>query len=122
MNTITTPTVRIGLPALPTPVELEQTDPDELRDMVATDLALSNYFAARATVVTTFLGRARTGVPAPPVSAALDVREVMQRTGMSRGWLYRQARAGKLPFAQRHGRAVRFDAAGLNRWLARRPR
>jgi excisionase family DNA binding protein len=39
---------------------------------------------------------------------------------MSRDWLYREARAGRLPFARRLGRRVVFDEAGLDRWLARR--
>lgn len=51
---------------------------------------------------------------------ALDVESVMARTGMSKGYLYREARKGRLPFARRIGRRVTFDAAGLDRWLARR--
>jgi excisionase family DNA binding protein len=56
--------------------------------------------------------------PAP--SVALTVDEVMQRTGMSKPWLYREARAGRLPFARRLGRRLVFDEAGLTRWLERR--
>jgi predicted DNA-binding transcriptional regulator AlpA len=56
-------------------------------------------------------------------SRALDVEDVMARTGMSKAWLYREARAGRLPFARRIGRRLVFDADGLERWLAsRRPR
>jgi excisionase family DNA binding protein len=58
--------------------------------------------------------------PAP--TRALDVEAVAERTGMSRGWLYREARAGRLPFARRLGRRLMFDAGQLERWLARRPR
>jgi predicted DNA-binding transcriptional regulator AlpA len=53
-------------------------------------------------------------------SRGLDITAVVARTGMSREWLYRQARAGQLPFARHHGRRVVFDEAGLTRWLARR--
>jgi predicted DNA-binding transcriptional regulator AlpA len=54
---------------------------------------------------------------------ALDVEDVMARTGMSKPWLYREARAGHLPFVRRIGRRLVFDQAGLERWLAgRRPR
>ena len=53
-------------------------------------------------------------------SRALDVEAVMERTGMSRGWLYREARAGHLPFARRLGRRLVFDESGLTRWLERR--
>jgi predicted DNA-binding transcriptional regulator AlpA len=63
---------------------------------------------------------AQTGSDAPPVSDALDVDAVAARTGMSTQWLYRQARAGRLPFARRLGRRLVFDEAGLRRWLDRR--
>jgi predicted DNA-binding transcriptional regulator AlpA len=58
--------------------------------------------------------------PAPRPSTALDVQDVMRATGMSRAWLYREARTGRLPFARRIGRRLVFDAAGLEKWLARR--
>jgi excisionase family DNA binding protein len=52
---------------------------------------------------------------------ALTVEDVARRTGMSVAWLYREFRAGRLPFARRHGRRVKFDPVGLQRWLDRRP-
>jgi predicted DNA-binding transcriptional regulator AlpA len=59
----------------------------------------------------------------PDSSRALDVGAVIARTGMSKQWLYRAARAKQLPFARRIGRRLVFDEAGLERWLAgRRPR
>jgi predicted DNA-binding transcriptional regulator AlpA len=54
------------------------------------------------------------------MSAALGVDAVAARTGMSTQWLYRQARAGRLPFARRIGRRLVFDEAGLRRWLEQR--
>jgi predicted DNA-binding transcriptional regulator AlpA len=57
--------------------------------------------------------------PAAP-STALDIDEVYRRTDMSKPWLYREARAGRLPFARRLGRRIVFDEAGLTRWLERR--
>lgn len=61
-------------------------------------------------------------VSAPPTTPtrAVPLPEVVARIGMSRDWIYRQARAGRLPFARRHGRRVTFDEAGLTRWLERR--
>jgi len=50
---------------------------------------------------------------------ALTVQDVARRTGMSVAWLYRQARARRLPFARRHGRRIKFDPIGLQRWLDR---
>jgi excisionase family DNA binding protein len=66
-------------------------------------------------------GTTPTASPAtPPPSHALDVEAVAARTGMSKDWLYREARAGHLPFARHIGRRVVFDEAGLVRWLERR--
>jgi excisionase family DNA binding protein len=53
-------------------------------------------------------------------SKALTIEEVMERTGMSRSWLYINARERKLPFAKKLGRRICFDSAALERWLARR--
>ena len=67
--------------------------------------------------------RMATASAEPPETLAtrmLAVTETAARTGMSRGWLYREARAGRLPFARRIGRRSVFDEAGLNRWLTRR--
>jgi predicted DNA-binding transcriptional regulator AlpA len=58
--------------------------------------------------------------PVPGCSRALDVQAVVERTGMSKDWLYREARAGRLPFARRLGRRVVFDEAGCKCWLERR--
>lgn len=61
------------------------------------------------------------GMPSPPdPSGALDVDAAAARMGMSPDWVYREARAGRLPFARHHGRRVVFDEAGLARYLARR--
>jgi excisionase family DNA binding protein len=61
-------------------------------------------------------------VPAAPAAPtrAVPLREVVARVGMSRDWIYRQARAGRLPFARRHGRRVVFDESAMVRWLKRR--
>jgi excisionase family DNA binding protein len=96
---------------------LDGLSPDRLADFVGVleGLKLRAFTLAAA-------NHGSTHAPAPDATVALDIEAVMARTGMSKGWLYREARAGRLPFAKRHGRAVRFDAAGLDRWLARRPR
>jgi predicted DNA-binding transcriptional regulator AlpA len=70
--------------------------------------------------VVAFREAIRPPVPTPVPSNGLAVTAVMQRTGMSKDWLYREARAGRLPFARRLGRRVVFDEAGLTRWLERR--
>jgi excisionase family DNA binding protein len=49
----------------------------------------------------------------------LDVQEAAARLGMSTDWLYRHAR--QLPFTRRVGRrALKFDSASLDRWVAQR--
>jgi predicted DNA-binding transcriptional regulator AlpA len=70
--------------------------------------------------VVAFQEAIRPPAPRPAPSNGLAVAAVMQRTGMSKDWLYREARAGRLPFARRLGRRVVFDEAGLARWLERR--
>ena len=50
----------------------------------------------------------------------LEPDQVVKRTGMSKGWIYREARAGRLPFARKLGRRFTFDEAGLSKWLERR--
>ena len=55
--------------------------------------------------------------PEPSVGL-LDTNAAAQRLGMSKVWLYRNAT--RLPFARKVGRSLRFDAAGIDRWLARR--
>lgn len=69
---------------------------------------------------TLWTGATAAPVAQPAPSTALDIAEVAKRTGMSRPWLYREARAGRLPFARRIGRRLSFDEVGLARWLARR--
>jgi excisionase family DNA binding protein len=56
----------------------------------------------------------------PEPSTALDIDEVCRRTGMSKPYLYREARAGRLPFARRIGRRLSFDEAAFTRWWANR--
>jgi predicted DNA-binding transcriptional regulator AlpA len=76
--------------------------------------ALQNALAAR--VLTATAG------PAPSPSGPehlLGVEEAAARLGMSTDWLYRHAR--QLPFTRRVGRrALKFDSASLDRWLAQR--
>jgi predicted DNA-binding transcriptional regulator AlpA len=64
---------------------------------------------ARALARLTTPSREETRVSASD-RAALDVAEVSRRTGMSVPSLYRQARAGHLPFARRIGRTASASA------------
>lgn len=51
----------------------------------------------------------------------LTAEQAARRTGMSRRLLYKQTKAGKLPFARRVSeKALRFSALGIERWLAAR--
>jgi excisionase family DNA binding protein len=78
--------------------------------------ALQNALAARML----------TAAPSPAPSPSgpehlLSVEEAAARLGMSADWVYRHAR--HLPFTRRVGRrALRFDSAGLERWMAQRGR
>lgn len=56
--------------------------------------------------------------PAPETDRLLDAREAAARLGMTPDWLYR--RAPRLPFTVRLGRALRFSAAGIDRYIRAR--
>ena len=82
---------------------------------------------ALATVVARTAVTAVTAVPLttiPPTSAAdelLTIEEAAKRLGVKVSWLYRHAR--DLAFSRKIGRrTLRFDARGLERWAANRPR
>lgn len=77
-------------------------------------LALANVLSRTAAAA------APTSTPSPPEGVAnllLTVEEAAARLGVARGWLHRHSR--KLPFTRKLGhRTLRFDAAGLERWLS----
>lgn len=58
-------------------------------------------------------------VPAPVASRLMTVPEVAARTSMSRKYIYKHA--AEWPFTRRlpGEKALRFESAGLERWLAR---
>jgi excisionase family DNA binding protein len=52
----------------------------------------------------------------------VTARDAARLLGMSTRWLYRNARAGKLPFVHKLGTSIRFSTSGITRWLTtRRP-
>src|SRR5262249_337778 len=53
--------------------------------------------------------------------ALLDIERAACLIGKSTSWLYREGRAGRIPFARRIGHGLRFDPAGLTRWVNRQP-
>ena len=58
------------------------------------------------------------GEPAPSTGTALlSAREVAERTGLSRGAVYRLGRQGELGAVRVGERGVRFSAAGLDAWM-----
>ena len=97
-------------------VPLEALDEVAAEDLPAVALylaALQGGAAARLAAAPRPVAISRNGT-----EALLDVREAAARLNLSVDWLYRHAK--KLPFTRRVGRAVRFDPAGLARWLAHR--
>jgi excisionase family DNA binding protein len=57
------------------------------------------------------------GSPGP----LLTVEEAAERLGVAPSWLYRHAKT--LPFTRKLGhRTLRFEAIGVNRWIANRTR
>jgi excisionase family DNA binding protein len=61
------------------------------------------------------------GAPGTPrVNRNLSALEASQRSGVSTAYLYKQVKAGTLPFALRIGGRVLFDESGLERWIRQR--
>ena len=52
-------------------------------------------------------------------ASLLSAREVVERTGLSRGTVYRLGRQGELGAVRVGERGVRFSAGGLDAWLRR---
>jgi excisionase family DNA binding protein len=69
---------------------------------------------------TTALARLSSPAPVQVRDELLDVKEAAARLGMSENYLYRNH--GKLPFARRMGRALRFSSSGIDEYLRKRPR
>jgi len=57
-----------------------------------------------------------TDTTAPP-APLLTARQVAERLNVSKKWVYEHA--DKFPFTRHIGAALRFDAAGLERWLSK---
>jgi len=53
-----------------------------------------------------------------PFRLALSAEEVAEALGISRAHVFRLASSGRLPSSFRLGRAVRWDRATLEAWLA----
>jgi predicted DNA-binding transcriptional regulator AlpA len=86
-------------------------------------VALLVQIAALQVALLTAVSRSPTPVQREPErpepDRMLKVEEVMALTGLSRRWLYRNAK--NLPFARRLSRKqLRFSRSGLTRWLATR--
>lgn len=115
-----------ALRALADRVESEPPDPaalaGELETLHGRALQAVVEAAVQTALQTALVPTAAVLAAVPVPSRALGIADVVTRTGMSRGWLYREARAGRLPFARRipGTRRVVFDETGLARWLARR--
>jgi predicted DNA-binding transcriptional regulator AlpA len=60
---------------------------------------------------------ARLSAPAPELAQdqLLDVEAATHRLGVSRDYLYRHH--AELPFTRRMGKALRFSALGIEKWL-----
>lgn len=111
------------LRALPAPVDAAF----DLPDVAAVDLLPADALPAAIAQLAALQARAAARLCQAATAARenqtrpsrlLTVAEVAARTGLSADYLYRHAR--HLPCARRFGRALRFDEAGLERWLASR--
>lgn len=95
---------------------VETTPPSDLPALageLARALAAVMVRSASKTVATAPVDRA--------VNELLTIDEAAKRLNVPTSWLYRHAR--DLPFSRKLGRrTLRFDARGLERWAANRPK
>ena len=76
--------------------------------------------------LTTRLGRSALSPAVPHGTASntedrlISVEEAATRLGFSKDWIYRKAKAGKLPFTVRLENRVRFSANGIDRYIVQR--
>lgn len=80
-------------------------------------------FVLRALTIIAACATVTDGAPTRPAAPAaaddlLDVDTAARRLGMSRSWLYRNAR--RLPFTVPVGSLLRFDPRGIARYIADR--
>ena len=93
-------------------------DPSELPALVGT-LAQAHALAqARITPMEPPPAGGTTRATETPCN--LSASEAARRVGMSKDYLYKEARAGRLSFVVRIGRRVLFDEQGLERWNRQR--
>jgi excisionase family DNA binding protein len=103
------------------PAELHQLDDADLRrHLVLARTVLGRLQGEVDGMAAELARRDRENRSKDRFSAALTAEEVAARLKVTRGWVWKQARKGALPFARRIGRKLVFDEAGLGRWLSRR--
>jgi excisionase family DNA binding protein len=119
---MTMPTGRRSLAPVPALDELAA-DPGKAAALTvdAARTLLARCVVAHGVLVARLLEASTNGAEASQTADGnrlLDVEQAAARLGVSTDWLYR--RAGTLPFAVRLGRAVRFSAAGIDRYIQQR--
>lgn len=97
----------------PSPADLQRVPDEQVPSLIV------QYSAALA-VLGARLASAQQSPPATDQGPQLlDVTAAATVLGVSRRWLYKNAHG--LPFTRKIGRCLRFDRAGLHRYLSRRP-
>jgi excisionase family DNA binding protein len=90
--------------------------PAELPTLAAELARALGAALARATLLAPI---SRTSASDAKPSALLTVEEAAERLGVAPSWLYRHAKS--LPFTRKLGhRTLRFEAVGIDRWVASR--
>ena len=88
---------------------VRDTDPADLPRLIGELAAAQAAALARLTTATLVHGNG-----SADADRNLDAAEAARRLGVSKGYLYRNAK--RLPFAVRIGRRLVFSAQGLGRW------
>jgi excisionase family DNA binding protein len=104
-------------------------DPERVADLdpAAIPVLIGEAEALRAALWARLQAGVVQAAPAPIPDANggpdrfLKIQETADRLGVDRRWVYRQAKAGKLPFARKlSGGTLRFSERGMERWKANR--
>jgi hypothetical protein len=104
---------------LENPAAIAELSPETARALLADTAAMIVQLSALQPMLLARLGDAARP-PACGSGELLDVQGVADRLKVSADWVYRRAK--RWSFARKMDGALRFDPAGLDRWLASRRR
>jgi excisionase family DNA binding protein len=103
------------------PERVADVEPAAIPALIGEAEALRAALWARLHVGTVQVAPAPTHAANGGPDRLLKAQEAADRLGVDKRWVYRQAKAGRLPFARKlSGGTLRFSERGLEKWKERR--